>query len=347
MKPSQLRLLFCGTILLYLAGDLFVFTGPLRQWSRRRLPDSPQSIGKAKAQGIVATVKGHPVFLPQLERAAKERAWLAGKTFGSLTPAQRKQERLAALEELIDHQLLRAATKDSSGNLAIPEARINESIARLATRFGGADKMMQELAAEGIDSDKELRLRLGARLQQEQYIASQIPAATEEEANTWLAAHAKELERPGQIRARHIFLSTQERDAGEAKEALQKALDELLSKRQDFAALATSLSQDERSKAVGDDLGWMTKSRLPADFATPLFALELNKPGLVRTKLGWHLAEVTERKNAEPRNDKEAQAEALAALTAVKRRDGVAALRKSLREDNAAAIRVFSEMIPE
>jgi len=62
---------------------------------------------------------------------------------------------------------------------------------------------------------------------------------------------------------------------------------------------------------------------------------------------GWHLVEITTRKSAEPRSYEEAQIEVRAALQSMKRRDTVAAFQKSLRERDIAAIRVFSDMIPE
>jgi parvulin-like peptidyl-prolyl isomerase len=350
LKRSQLRLAACSSLLLYLAGDLFVFTGPLRQLSQRRLPDSPQSIAKAKSQGIVAMVEGRAVYLSQVERATKERLWMRGGTLEALSPEERKRERSEALAELIDHQLLRARTKAEADKLSVPEGEIDAALRHLAASFKDSEAMMKQLAAEGIDSEKELRLRLGARLQQEKFIESKIAdriAVSAGEAREWIKSHSAELARPERIKARHIFLSTQSRDAGEAKEALQKALEELTAEKQDFAALAASLSEDPRSKASGGELGWMTKERLPADFGAPVFAMAVHRPALVRTKLGWHLVEVTDRKSVEVRNEEEAQAEATAALTAVKRRDAVAALRKSLRDQAGASIRVFTQMIPE
>ncbi|RYD61108.1 MAG: hypothetical protein EOP83_17845, partial [Verrucomicrobiaceae bacterium] len=66
LTTSTLRLGFCTALLLYLAGDLFVFTGPLRQWMRRGLPNSPQSIAKAKTQGVVARVANRPIHSSQV-----------------------------------------------------------------------------------------------------------------------------------------------------------------------------------------------------------------------------------------------------------------------------------------
>ena len=128
---------------------------------------------------------------------------------------------------------------------------------------------------------------------------------------------------------------------------VRQALDQLTAKTKDFPALAAELSGDPRTKAAGGNLGWLTKDRLPADFAAPLFALPLNRPALLRTKLGWHLAEVTARKPAEPRSFEDARGEVMAALEAVKRRDATRGFRKALRAQEGRYIEVFADMIPE
>jgi len=338
---------FYTAILLYLAGDLFVFTGPLRQWMQRGLPNSPQSIAKAKAEGVVARVANRPILSSQVERAAKERLWLRGLTMDSLTPAQQQDERKAALDDLIDHELLRVATKDAAATLPVSDAELDDAVKRLATRFESPDEMQAHLVAEGIDSDKELRLRLGARIQQQRLIESRIAASisvSEQEARAWFDAHAAELARPERIEARHVFVSTLERDAAEARAILEKALGELTAGQKDFAAIAAELSEDPRSKGDGGKLGWMTHDRLPADFAAPVLSLPANRPSLVRTKLGWHLVEVTGRKPAEPRNFEEAKGDVTAALEATKRRDAVREFRKALRESGRGSIEVLDDL---
>ena len=350
LTTSTLRNGFYTAILLYLAGDLFVFTGPLRQWMRRGLPNSPQSIAKARAEGVVARVANRPILASQVERAAKERLWLRGLTLESLPPAQQQAERKAALHEMIDHELLRAATEDQAATMPVSEEELNEAVMRLATRFESPDEMRGNLAAEGIDSDKELRLRLGARLQQQRLIESRIAGnftVSDEEARTWFEAHAAELARPERIEVRHVFVSTLQRDAAEARALLEKALGELTAKQKDFAAIAAELSDDPRNKGDGGKLGWMTRDRLPADFAAPVFSMSLNHPNLVRTKLGWHLVEVTDRNPAEPRNFDEAKSDVIAALAAVKRRDAVQEFRKALRESGRDSIEVLDDLFTE
>ncbi len=349
-KGFVIRIFLFSALLLYLGGDLFLFNGPLRKRIQRGLPDSPESIAAAKAQGVVARVLHLPILDSQLERATRERLWLRGKKLEDLTPNQRRVERLAALEDLIDHQLLRVKVKHNATELPVSEAEIDEALKRLAARFESRDAMQKELAAEGIDSEKELRLRLGGRLQQQKYVESRIApeiAVTEEEARAWYESHAKELARPERIEARHIFLSTLGHDAAAARATLQTALGDLTAKRQDFPTLAAKLSGDPRTKQAGGNLGWLTRDRLPADFATPLFSLPLNQPSLIRTKLGWHLVEVTARKPAEARSFEDARDEVMAAMEAVKRRDATRRFRAALRFQEGRYIQVFADMIPE
>lgn len=349
-KGFVIRIFLFSALLIYLGADLYVFSGPLRKRIQRGLPDSPESIAKAKSQGVVARVLHLPILSSQLERATLERLWLRGKTLDDLTPQQRRVERLAALEDLIDHQLLRIKTKHNATELPVAEAEVEEALKRLAARFESRDAMQKELAAEGIDTEKELRLRIGGRLQQQKYVESRIApqiAVTEEEARAWFETHAKELARPERIEARHIFLSTLGNDPATARATLQKALDDLTAKRADFPALAARLSGDPRTKSAGGNLGWLTKDRLPADFAKPLFALPLNRPALIRTKLGWHLAEVTARKPAEARGFDDARTEVIAALQAVKRRDATREFRRALRAQEGRYIEIFADMIRE
>ena len=113
------------------------------------------------------------------------------------------------------------------------------------------------------------------------------------------------------------------------------------------AAIASELSEDPRSKGDGGKLGWMTRDRLPADFAVPIFSLPLDRPSLVRTKLGWHLVEVTARKASEPREFAEARDEVCAAMQTVKRREALTKLRKALRESGGGSIEVLDDTFAE
>lgn len=352
MRPSKgftIRVFAYSAALLYLAADLFWFDGPISQRIRPVKPDSAEAAANAKANGVAALVFGKPIYLAQVERAAREQLWLQGKSMNGLSPEQRRETRLAALNELIDHELLRTKVQANQGELPVSDAEVDDAIRRLAARFASRDDMQAELKAEGIDSEKELRLRLGARIQQLKYIESRIAgdiAVTDDEAREWFEANADTFKLPPRIRARHIFLATLGVEADAVKKRLETEIAALHAGERTFEAVASAISDDPRSKSSGGDLGWMTADRLPPDFAAPVFRMETGKPELLRTKLGWHYVEVTDRKPAEARSFEDARDEVIAALESAKRAERVRALRDAIRKTEAIAIHVYPDVIP-
>ena len=73
----------------------------------------------------------------------------------------------------------------------------------------------------------------------------------------------------------------------------------------------------------------------------------LSAPSLVRTKLGWHLVEVLERKAAEARSFEETREEIVAALEALKRDKGLRAYRHQLRNLEKNKVEVFRDALFE
>lgn len=351
MRPAKnfvVRVVVYSTTLLYLAGDLFLFNGPLNRKIQASRPDSPESLAWARKQGVVARVLGHSIYSSQVERAARERLWLQGKKIDELTPDQRRIAKLAVLNDLIDHQILRVKVKHNTEDAPVSEEEIDEALLKLAARYPSRDEMQAELKAEGIDSEKELRLRLGARIQQHKYLESRIAdgiAIGEEEGREWFEQHADEFSIPPRVRVRHVFRSTLNREPAEVEETLRKALEELKTKRMSFAELAESLSDDPRTKDAGGELGWMTEARLPADFGKPLFGMAVGEPSMLRTKIGWHVVEVMEKRPAEKRSYDDAKKEVIAAIEASKREIMVDRFRRALRSREDIGVHVFPEMI--
>lgn len=345
-----LRLALYGVVLLYFVGDLFIFKGPLRRKINLSDPASQEAISAAKAKGVVARVFNLQITRDQLERAVRERLWLEGKTPDSITPENLKTIRYAALDELIDHELLRIKAKVNATHLKVTDEEINERLRRLLGRFESKSEMQSAMNSQGIATEKDLRDRLAARIQQEKYVESKIgPLAkvAEDEAKQWFDANLKDLGNPERAEVRHIFIATLDHPPEEAKAKIDAALADLTAKKKDFATLAKELSEDPASKESGGSLGWMTRKRLPLDFAAPVFSLPLNQPTPVRTRLGWHLVEVTARKPAEAPAFEQAKPEILSALEATKRRQAATEFREALRRFEAAKIDVYHDMMAE
>jgi parvulin-like peptidyl-prolyl isomerase len=345
-----LRLCIYGAVFAYLICDLHYCDGPLSRRLRHPGTSRPAQPATAAAGTIVARVYGYQIHRSQLERAVHERLWLEGKTLADISPHNRKLIRSAALEDLIDHELLRTKVAVNTFDLIVGEAELTDRVRRFSARFATQQELDAALASQGIAGEADLRDRLAARIQQEKYVEWRIAPlvkVTEEEARAWFALNQQQLTTPERAEARHIFLPTLERDADEVKLTLAAALATLTAGTKDFATLARELSDDPLTKDCGGALGWMTRERLPAELAGPLFALPLHQPSLVRSKLGWHLLEVTARMPAAPRSFEQAKPEILSALAAVRRRKAAAEFRHSLRKFEAKNIEIYRDQMEE
>jgi parvulin-like peptidyl-prolyl isomerase len=189
-------------------------------------------------------------------------------------------------------------------------------------------------------------MRLAARIQQEKYLAALIDVSvSEEECRGWYEAHKEELAVPQRVHVRHIFIATLEREEEEAKRIIGEALGRLRRGEAEFEDLALAISEDERSRENGGDLGWAHAGRLPGDFAAPVLAMEPREPGLVHTKLGWHLVEVLERKGKEVPAYDAVKPEVAAALEAVKREEGWELYREQLRRMSGDKVEIFHDVL--
>jgi len=352
MTPSgrtALRLAIYGAVMAYLLCDLYFCGGPLSRRLRKPEQAGPPVVA-APGDLIVARVAAYNIHRSQLERALRERLWREGKTLAGLGPQERNLVRFAALNDLIDHELLRTKASANAADLKVSDAEINERLNRFSAGFSNHQELDSAMASQGIATEQDLRERIAARIQQDKYVESRLApliGVTEDEARKWFAQNQRQLATPERIEARHIFLPTLEHNPDEVKKTLTAALATLREGKKDFATLAREVSDDPVTKNRGGALGWITRARLPEELAAPLFAMPLNQPELLQSKLGWHLIEVTARKSAEPATFEQAKPEILSALEAVKRQQAADEFRDALRRFEAKSIEIYRERVEE
>ncbi|MFO7803716.1 MAG: peptidyl-prolyl cis-trans isomerase, partial [Desulfovermiculus sp.] len=122
-----------------------------------------------------------------------------------------------------------------------------------------------------------------------------------EEIETYYDRHKDEFTRPEQVKARHILIrvdqEASEEDVHKAREQIDAAA-ERVEQGADFAQVAKDVSQGP-SAEQGGDLDWFGRDSMVPDFEKAAFALqpgEVSEP--VRTKFGFHLIKVTDRREA-------------------------------------------------
>ena len=108
------------------------------------------------------------------------------------------------------------------------------------------------------------------------------------------------------IRASHILIQEQKDSLGKTVDSMatyEKAKQVLQRIRngEDFAAVATEVSQDPGSAQKGGDLGYFDRRRMVQPFDSVAFLLKVGEVSdLVRTPFGWHVIKVVDIKGYEP-----------------------------------------------
>jgi peptidyl-prolyl cis-trans isomerase SurA len=101
-----------------------------------------------------------------------------------------------------------------------------------------------------------------------------------------------------QVHARHILLKTNElQDDATVQQKLISIRDRILNKGEDFAAVASVVSEDPGSSADGGDLGWTGPGAFVPEFEKQLAQLqpdEISQP--FRTQFGWHIIQLLGRR---------------------------------------------------
>jgi parvulin-like peptidyl-prolyl isomerase len=291
------RALLYSLIVLYLAVDLYWIDGPLRQRIERNRAFTKYSLQRALAGGWVATVNGEPLTRTQLDQATAVHFFRQGKNAADLSPGAVAIGRRAALRRLIDDTVIRQYSA-GEGFQADPEA-VRRRVDEFKSQFPDAADFAARLEAMGLD-ESGLTAELGEQERQRQWIEARIAESaevTEDDLRKWFDENAGAdlgAENPPLIRARHLFLSTVIEDTPGREARIRDCHRMLESGEIDFETLAAEVSEDERTKRHGGDLGWFGSERMPRDFTDVAFGL---RPGdrsePFRTSLGWHILEVT------------------------------------------------------
>ncbi|MEO7794153.1 MAG: peptidyl-prolyl cis-trans isomerase, partial [Thermoanaerobaculia bacterium] len=130
-------------------------------------------------------------------------------------------------------------------------------------------------------------------------------------------SHLSDFTQEEQVHARHILLKVDDQRTAEAAEKALVGARGRVEAGEDFAKLATELSDDPGSKTRGGDLGFFGRGRMIKEFEEAAF----NAPagalvGPIRTSFGYHLIQVIEKRAAGQRPFAEAEAQVRARLAA-------------------------------
>ncbi len=178
----------------------------------------------------------------------------------------------------------------------------NLVVAREASRRGMAEdnplfEMLMKIQREEVLRDLYARRTVLAEIDQATLIAryrEQVDAA---------------FEREPLVRVRHILVTpvaetpppnsarADATDIASARAKAERIHRQLTEQGADFVDLATSLSEDASAKD-GGDIGWKARGDLVPALSKAVFSLAADEvSGVIESELGFHIAQVTERRN--------------------------------------------------
>ncbi len=290
----------------------------------------------------VATIDGVSISKADLEKAFKEAVASSNVNPATLTADQKIQGYHQILDALIMEKLV---DKKSTGT-EVSDAEVHEEIEKIKKQFPTPDAFSAELKKSGQTMD-QFTTNLKKSMRQTKWMKAQIQGkdvVTDADAQKFYNENIKKFANPEMVRASHIlFLVPQGASDSvvKAKEEAAKTAISRANKGEDFSKLATELSEEPGAKQRAGDLGFFSKNQMVPEFATAAFDQKVGsvseKP--IKTKFGYHVIKVTEKKPAGTASFQEVKANIIAYLQNKKRREAFKAEMQQLRQ--AAKIENF------
>lgn len=248
----------------------------------------------------VITVNGQPVYAAEISLMMQN---VQGFLKSQGREASEEEIVQVATQRIVEQKLL--AQEGLRFGVKPDEQRITQMMQLTERQAGGRDKL-EGILAKGGSNLAQLEQMFREMELGRAFIAQQIQPTievSEQEISNFYTEHPQDFMREEQVRARHILVEadasadepTRAAARSKAEQARQRAL-----AGEDFAALATELS-DDASAAQGGDLGFFEKGRMVPAFADAAFALQPGEiSAVVETQFGYHVIKVEERRPAGP-----------------------------------------------
>lgn len=258
----------------------------------------PSSAAARNLDRIAAVVDDQPILLSEVEeRAAMIRA---------MAPSDRRGQLLHdALEDLVADKLFQKQVKEL--NLEVGDAEIQAAIDDVIRQngFTGPDQLEAAVQSQGL-SMAEYRSNLKSQLSQMKLLNLKVRSKvriSEEDVKRRHTELSAADEGEEEIHARHVLVRVAPDAAAPDAEHAREQAAAIAAKAkagEDFAKLAREAS-DGASGEEGGDLGWFRRGEMTRELEEAAFHLQAGQiSDPVRTKFGWHVVQVMERRAVAP-----------------------------------------------
>ena len=299
--------------------------------------EKPAKLAAPELPDPVAIVEGEKISRADLQEAFNRALASSGINPDEIEPEQK----MSGYREILDELIVDKLVSRKASSVEIKDADLEAEITRVKSQFPSEDAFKTEMQKAG-ETDTSFRDTVKRMLQQQKWMQDQIgdkAAVPEAEVKKFYDENKKEFEHPELVRASHILILTpedaDEKTVAEKKKAAEAALERVTTKKEDFTTVAKEVSEEPGAKQSGGDLDFFPKERMVPEFANAAFAMdkgEISKEP-VRTKFGWHVIKVTDRKPAGSMPFEEVKKQVTSYLEGSTRREAVRGVIDGLRSD--------------
>ena len=252
---------------------------------------------------VAAVVNNDVIPLSEVEqRVAPELVRVMRESDPQARAKARSQLIHAALDQMIGEKLLDVEMKDA--NLEVTEAQVEAGIEDVKKTNNLTDDQFKAAVQEQGFSMVMFRQNFRRQMQRLQLIRTKVQPKvkiTEQDLRVEYQRAAKDSSQDYEVHVRHLVVAVLPKATSEEQEkAHQKARSLAEQARKpgvDFAVFAKKNSEGS-SAQDGGDLGFFKRGTMEPAFDRAAFALkagEISDP--VRTKFGWHILKVEEKRN--------------------------------------------------
>src|ERR1051326_4490888 len=214
---------------------------------------------------VVARVNGKEITRAQLDEAVQE-TMKSMSMRGQQIPAEHlKEVEPQILDQLIGQQL--AIEKSKTIKVENLDAKVKEQLDAIRKNFPDEKAFAEQLKTMNLTEDKlKQKITEGVQVDAllEQEVRSKIQV-TDKEVKEFYDGHAQYFAQPDQVRASHILVLVP-KDADDKVKAEKKAVIDAararVTKGEDFAKVASEVSEDPGSKSNGGDLGFFSRDKM-------------------------------------------------------------------------------------
>ena len=306
-------------------------------------PASRDAIGVLGRRGhLLAIAQREAIYEADLQRALSELRYPSGVDEKDQPDTERvkrvtKVTKLRVDERMVLTRLIsNSVARSLAGDEKISKGKIGSALNLLRWQFPNEKAWRIALGASDL-SARSLRRFVTDDLRVQHWITRQIAPridATEIECRNFYEMHQSSFAQPVRFRASHLFVAAPAKTPQEVVETKQqtiKSLAERIKQGEKLTDLAAVGSEDEATKNRGGDLEFFSESRMPPDFFAAVAKMhigEISQP--IRTRLGFHIIELTDSKPAREMNFEEARAEIRLIIENEKRRTALQNLAGNL-----------------